>query len=110
MTTQERLERARKNGHPVDDLTGRKFNDYTIIEYLGAGKWLCRCKCGMVFKKNKYQLEKYSNTCNHRANANKIELMEEVVKMTQESVRREIALAKLEAEVERLRSLKGAEE
>lgn len=28
------------------DLTGEKFHRLTPIEYIGKGKWICRCDCG----------------------------------------------------------------
>ena len=28
------------------DLTGKKFNRLTVLEYVGKSKWLCRCDCG----------------------------------------------------------------
>ncbi len=36
---------------PKDDLTGRKFNRWTVIDYAGRNKsnvahWTCRCECG----------------------------------------------------------------
>lgn len=30
----------------VNDITGRHFGRLTAIEYLGKGKWRCRCDCG----------------------------------------------------------------
>ena len=33
-------------GKPKVDLTGQQFEDYIPIEYMGKGKWLCKCKCG----------------------------------------------------------------
>lgn len=37
----------------LQDLTGRKFGDLTVINYCGKDKWnsrtwLCRCECGNV--------------------------------------------------------------
>ncbi len=26
---------------------GDMFNDWTLLKYVGKGKWLCRCKCGV---------------------------------------------------------------
>ena len=28
------------------DLTGQKFGEWTVLEYVGKSKWLCRCECG----------------------------------------------------------------
>ena len=28
------------------DLTGQKFGRWTVLEYVGNGKWLCKCDCG----------------------------------------------------------------
>lgn len=28
------------------DLTGMKFGKWTVLEYVGKSKWLCRCECG----------------------------------------------------------------
>lgn len=30
----------------VIDLTGQKFNRWTVLSYEGNGKWNCRCDCG----------------------------------------------------------------
>lgn len=31
---------------PREDLTGKKFNRLTVLEYLEQSKWKCRCDCG----------------------------------------------------------------
>lgn len=31
---------------PEDDLTGKTFGEWTVIEYLGKGRWKCKCSCG----------------------------------------------------------------
>lgn len=28
------------------DLVGKKYGRWTVIEYLGGQKWLCKCECG----------------------------------------------------------------
>lgn len=28
------------------DQSGKKFGRFTVVGYLGAGRWLCRCSCG----------------------------------------------------------------
>ena len=35
-----------KKAHNFIDLTGQKFNRWTLVEYLGNGKYLGRCECG----------------------------------------------------------------
>lgn len=33
-------------GFPKTDLTGRKIGKLSVIEYVGRGKWKCKCECG----------------------------------------------------------------
>ena len=30
------------------DITGQQFGRWTVIRYLGSGRWECRCQCGEV--------------------------------------------------------------
>ena len=30
----------------MKDLTGKKFNRLTAIQYMGKSRWLCKCECG----------------------------------------------------------------
>lgn len=30
---------------PREDLTGQKFREWEVLEYIGSGKWRCRCSC-----------------------------------------------------------------
>lgn len=41
-----------------EDLTGKKFNRLTALEYVGDKKWLCRCECGNTVKVKAYDLKK----------------------------------------------------
>lgn len=40
-----------------EDLTGRKFNRLTAIEYIGNKTWLCKCECGNIVKVKAYDLK-----------------------------------------------------
>ena len=31
---------------PKIDLTNQKFNQLTVLEYLGNSEWRCQCNCG----------------------------------------------------------------
>lgn len=37
-----------KGSRQIDDLTGKQFNDWTVIRYIGPNEWECMCKCGTV--------------------------------------------------------------
>ena len=41
----------------IEDLTGKKFNRLTAIEYIGHRTWLCRCECGNTVKVKAYDLK-----------------------------------------------------
>lgn len=36
------------NNKPFDDLRCKQFSRWTVLEYAGHSKWLCRCECGTV--------------------------------------------------------------
>lgn len=40
-----------------EDMTGKKFNRLTAIEYIGNRTWLCRCDCGNTVKVKSYDLK-----------------------------------------------------
>jgi hypothetical protein len=51
-------------GKPREDLTGKIFNEWTVIEYFGKGKWLCSCSCGKTVKPVKtFYLKSGKSTC-----------------------------------------------
>lgn len=33
---------------PQSVTSGQTFNHWTIVEYVGSGKWLCKCICGAI--------------------------------------------------------------
>lgn len=46
--TERRQERKRGPDGRVlpDDLKGKRFGRLTVIEYIGKGRWICKCDCG----------------------------------------------------------------
>lgn len=40
------------------DLTGQKFGEWTVIEYVGDSKWKCKCSCGTEKNVDGYDLRK----------------------------------------------------
>lgn len=32
----------------LENITGQRFGHWTVIEYAGRSKWLCRCDCGKI--------------------------------------------------------------
>lgn len=51
------------------DLTGQQFGDYTVIEYKGDRKWLCKCSCGESRLVHGYDLVSgHSKSCGHNTN------------------------------------------
>lgn len=45
-----------------EDLTGKKFGKLTVLEYLGARKWLCQCDCGKKTSVFNYNLKSGATT------------------------------------------------
>lgn len=43
----------------IEDLSNRKFNEWTVIKYVGnkTGQWLCRCSCGSIREVSGYDLK-----------------------------------------------------
>jgi len=53
------------NNKPQIDLTGKRFGQFTVIRYVGKGKWLCQCDCGNMVEKRSSKLSSSKNsTCN----------------------------------------------
>lgn len=52
-----------RNPTPHEDLSGRHFNDWTVQEYVGSGKWLCRCMCGAERRIATYALTALTKRC-----------------------------------------------
>ncbi|MBR1453449.1 MAG: hypothetical protein IJ593_02225 [Lachnospiraceae bacterium] len=62
-----RHETSKSCGHFVPDLKpGDKFNDWTVIEYVGSGKYRCICSCGKegLILKN-HLVNGISKSCGH---------------------------------------------
>lgn len=53
-------------GNGFIDITGQKFGEWTVLEYVGERKWLCRCSCGKeeVKRSNSIRTGK-SKSCGH---------------------------------------------
>jgi hypothetical protein len=34
--------------HNFKDITGQRFNRWTVLKYVGNSKWLCKCNCGTI--------------------------------------------------------------
>ena len=48
------------------DLTGQQINEWTVLEYLGDRKYLCRCSCGVEKPVSAYSLTSgASKSCGH---------------------------------------------
>ncbi len=43
------------------EITGQKFNRFTVIRYLGEGYWECRCDCGNISKQKGAKLRRGDN-------------------------------------------------
>lgn len=39
-----------EKSNEFEDLTGRKFGEWTVLKYLGKSTWLCSCSCGRTLK------------------------------------------------------------
>lgn len=51
------------------DVTGKRFGELEVIEYLGKGKWKCKCDCGNVVNRDRYGLTSgITTTCGHSIN------------------------------------------
>ena len=51
------------------DLTGKQFNDWHVLEYLGNKKYLCECSCGNIKEVSTYKLTSgESKSCGHASN------------------------------------------
>ena len=49
-----------------NDLTGQQFGEWTVLEYKGKCRWLCRCSCGVEKIKRSYDITHgYSKSCGH---------------------------------------------
>ena len=56
---------------PIEDLTGRTYGEWTVLEYYGKEKgihyWLCKCSCGTIKKVNSQSLRNNrSVSCGHK--------------------------------------------
>lgn len=50
----------------VDDITGKQFNDWTVLSYAGNKYWNCRCSCGVEKKVIGRDLKSgVSKSCGH---------------------------------------------
>lgn len=59
----------------IEDLTGRQFNEWTVLKYVGDGHWECRCSCGKIRNVSRYNLVySRSKSCGHK----KIERLREL--------------------------------
>ena len=38
----------RKNNNKFEDLTGKTFNSWKVLEYAGKSTWKCQCQCGRI--------------------------------------------------------------
>ena len=48
------------------DLTGQKFNEWTVLEYAGNSMWKCKCSCGKEKLVHGYDLKNNSSkSCGH---------------------------------------------
>ena len=46
------------------DITGKKFGEWSVIEYAGDKKWRCICSCGNIRDVSAYSLKNgLSKTC-----------------------------------------------
>lgn len=62
--------------HIKNDLTGMKFGELTVIEYVGKGKWKCKCSCGNICEKYSTHLTGgYTKSCGHKNGSNKLKNM-----------------------------------
>lgn len=60
---------------PKEDLTGKTFNDWTVIKYVGKGKWMCQCSCGTIREIQGTHLKiGRTKNCGHNATNKKIDL------------------------------------
>lgn len=46
-----------KRSGQLEDLTGKKFHMWTVLEYVGHGKWKCQCDCGNIGIRNAHKLK-----------------------------------------------------
>lgn len=55
------------------DITGQKFNEWTVLKYAGDRKWLCRCSCGTEKEVwAKFLKSGQSRSCGHSSLHDKI--------------------------------------
>jgi hypothetical protein len=55
-----------KRGRPKRDYTGEQVGDLVVLEYLGASKWRCKCKCGAEVIRPSKHLKLFGYTCRHK--------------------------------------------
>lgn len=53
-------------GHPIKNLVGATFGEWTVLEYAGSRKWLCKCSCGEIKEVLSGNLKRGDSTsCGH---------------------------------------------
>lgn len=64
--------KSKSCGHSTNsfkDLTGKKFNNWEVIEFIGNQYWGCRCSCGKIKNVHSYSLTSGASTsCGHSTN------------------------------------------
>ena len=53
--------KSKRKNNTLLDLTGQKFGEWTVIEYVGDSKWLCKCSCGNTGIVHSYTLRSGNN-------------------------------------------------
>lgn len=58
------------NSNAFQDLTNKKFGEWTVKRYKGNYKWECECSCGVIQDINAYDLKNNKSTnCGHKRTA-----------------------------------------
>ena len=64
----------KKRNRKVQDLTGMKFNELTVLEYVGDKKWRCKCSCGKETVVSSCHLKSgHTKSCGHLIQEKKFE-------------------------------------
>lgn len=63
-------------GHSkLNDITGKHFGDWEVLEYAGNMMWKCKCSCGTIREVyGKHLREGKSKSCGHNGNPKKMDL------------------------------------
>lgn len=68
------------NNKPQSDLTGKRFGQFTVIEYVGKGKWRCQCECGRMIETRTSRLKSSKHrTCLCDAGGNTSQILKPYV-------------------------------